>query len=103
MHRFADASRAQGRAARDGDHGGGPPAGSRSWCRSVSASRAHVTCRPGPDAARLGAQRDAVREYLAGDTVKLSIRRHEPMGVVTAITPYNFPFTTTCGRSCPRS
>jgi aldehyde dehydrogenase (NAD+) len=34
-------------------------------------------------------------EYLKPtDRVRLSIRRYEPVGVVSAITPYNFPFVT---------
>jgi len=40
-------------------------------------------------------------EYVAGDKVKLSIRRYEPMGVVSAITPSNFPFTTNMWKIVP--
>jgi len=39
-------------------------------------------------------------EYVAGNRVKLSIRRYEPVGVVSAITPSNFPSPPTCGRWC---
>ena len=40
-------------------------------------------------------------EYVAGDKVKLSIRRYEPVGVVAAITPSNFPFTTNMWKIVP--
>lgn len=40
-------------------------------------------------------------EYVAGDKVKLSIRRYEPVGVVSAITPSNFPFTTNMWKVVP--
>ena len=42
-----------------------------------------------------------MREYLAGDTVRLSTRRYEPMGVVSAITPSNFPLTTNLWKVVP--
>ena len=42
-----------------------------------------------------------LREYVAGNNVKLSIRRHEPIGVVSAITPSNFPFTTNVWKVVP--
>ncbi len=40
-------------------------------------------------------------EYIAGNRLKLSIRRHEPIGVVSAITPSNFPFTTNVWKIVP--
>ena len=40
-------------------------------------------------------------EYLAGNKVKLSIRRYEPVGVVAAITPSNFPLTTNLWKIIP--
>lgn len=40
-------------------------------------------------------------EYVAGQKVKLSIRRYEPVGVVAAITPSNFPFTTNVWKVVP--
>jgi len=40
-------------------------------------------------------------EYVAGNKVKLSIRRYEPVGVVAAITPSNFPFTTNMWKIVP--
>jgi aldehyde dehydrogenase (NAD+) len=40
-------------------------------------------------------------EYVAGDKVKLSIRAYEPVGVVAAITPSNFPFTTNLWKIVP--
>lgn len=40
-------------------------------------------------------------EHLAGSTVRLSIRRFEPAGVVAAITPYNFPFITNVWKVVP--
>ena len=40
-------------------------------------------------------------EYVAGNKVKLSIRRYEPVGVVAAITPSNFPFTTNVWKVFP--
>ncbi|HZP28086.1 MAG TPA: aldehyde dehydrogenase family protein [Acidimicrobiia bacterium] len=42
-----------------------------------------------------------LREYVAGNNVKLSIRCHEPVGVVGAITPSNFPFTTNVWKVVP--
>ena len=40
-------------------------------------------------------------EYVAGNKVKLSIRRYEPIGVVAAITPSNFPLTTNLWKVIP--
>jgi acyl-CoA reductase-like NAD-dependent aldehyde dehydrogenase len=40
-------------------------------------------------------------EHVAGGKVKMSIRRHEPLGVVAAITPSNFPFTTNVWKIVP--
>ncbi len=40
-------------------------------------------------------------EYVAGQKVKLSIRRYEPVGVVAAISPSNFPFTTNVWKVVP--
>lgn len=40
-------------------------------------------------------------EYVAGNSVKLSIRRYEPVGVVAAISPSNFPFTTNVWKVFP--
>ncbi len=40
-------------------------------------------------------------EHVAGSTVRLSIRRYEPTGVVAAITPYNFPFITNIWKVVP--
>jgi aldehyde dehydrogenase (NAD+) len=40
-------------------------------------------------------------EHLVGSTVRLSIRRFEPAGVVAAITPYNFPFITNVWKAVP--
>jgi acyl-CoA reductase-like NAD-dependent aldehyde dehydrogenase len=40
-------------------------------------------------------------EHLAGSSVRLSIRRYEPAGVVAAITPYNFPFITNVWKIVP--
>jgi acyl-CoA reductase-like NAD-dependent aldehyde dehydrogenase len=40
-------------------------------------------------------------EYVAGNKVKLSIRSYEPVGVVAAITPSNFPFTTNVWKVIP--
>jgi acyl-CoA reductase-like NAD-dependent aldehyde dehydrogenase len=40
-------------------------------------------------------------EHLAGSSVRLSIRRYEPAGVVAAITPYNFPFITNVWKAVP--
>jgi aldehyde dehydrogenase (NAD+) len=42
-----------------------------------------------------------LREYVAGGTVKVSIRQYEPVGVVAAITPSNFPFTTNVWKLVP--
>ena len=42
-----------------------------------------------------------LREYVSGNNVKLSIRAHEPIGVVSAITPSNFPFTTNVWKVVP--
>jgi acyl-CoA reductase-like NAD-dependent aldehyde dehydrogenase len=38
---------------------------------------------------------------LVGSTVRLSIRRYEPAGVVAAITPYNFPFVANVWKAVP--
>jgi acyl-CoA reductase-like NAD-dependent aldehyde dehydrogenase len=40
-------------------------------------------------------------QHLAGSAVRLSIRRWEAAGVVAAITPYNFPFTTNVWKVVP--
>ncbi|GMU77990.1 MAG: aldehyde dehydrogenase [Acidimicrobiia bacterium] len=40
-------------------------------------------------------------DYVAGNKVKLSVRRYEPVGVVAAITPSNFPFTTNVWKVIP--
>ncbi len=40
-------------------------------------------------------------EHFAGSSVRLSIRRYEPAGVVAAITPYNFPFITNVWKVVP--
>ncbi|HLY82741.1 MAG TPA: aldehyde dehydrogenase family protein [Acidimicrobiales bacterium] len=40
-------------------------------------------------------------EYLAGGKVRLSLRRYEPVGVVAAISPYNFPFVTNVWKVVP--
>ena len=40
-------------------------------------------------------------EYVAGGKVKLSIREHVPVGVVAAISPSNFPFTTNIWKVVP--
>jgi aldehyde dehydrogenase (NAD+) len=40
-------------------------------------------------------------DYLVGSTVRLSIRRFEPTGVVAAITPYNFPLITNVWKLVP--
>ena len=40
-------------------------------------------------------------DHLVGSNVRLSIRRFEPAGVVTAITPYNFPFVTNVWKVVP--
>jgi aldehyde dehydrogenase (NAD+) len=40
-------------------------------------------------------------DHLMGSTVRLSIRRFEPAGVVAAITPYNFPFITNVWKVVP--
>jgi aldehyde dehydrogenase (NAD+) len=40
-------------------------------------------------------------EHLVGGKVRMSIRRHEPLGVVAAITPSNFPFTTNIWKIVP--
>jgi acyl-CoA reductase-like NAD-dependent aldehyde dehydrogenase len=40
-------------------------------------------------------------DHLVGSTVRLSIRRYEPTGVVAAITPYNFPFITNVWKVVP--
>jgi acyl-CoA reductase-like NAD-dependent aldehyde dehydrogenase len=40
-------------------------------------------------------------EYVAGNKVKVSIRRYEPVGVVAAITPSNFPLTTNLWKVAP--
>ncbi|MFA5883112.1 MAG: aldehyde dehydrogenase family protein [Acidimicrobiia bacterium] len=42
-----------------------------------------------------------LHEYTAGNRVKLSIRAYEPVGVVAAITPSNFPFTTNVWKVVP--
>ena len=40
-------------------------------------------------------------EYLTGGRVRLSVRRYEPVGVVAAISPYNFPFVTNVWKIVP--
>ena len=40
-------------------------------------------------------------DHLVGASVRLSIRRFEPAGVVAAITPYNFPFITNVWKVVP--
>lgn len=40
-------------------------------------------------------------DHLVGPSVRLSIRRFEPAGVVAAITPYNFPFITNVWKVVP--
>ncbi|MHB8464722.1 MAG: aldehyde dehydrogenase family protein [Acidimicrobiales bacterium] len=40
-------------------------------------------------------------EHFVGSSVRLSIRRFEPAGVVAAITPYNFPFITNVWKVVP--
>ena len=40
-------------------------------------------------------------DYVVGAKVRLSIRRYEPVGVVAAITPYNFPFITNVWKIVP--
>jgi acyl-CoA reductase-like NAD-dependent aldehyde dehydrogenase len=40
-------------------------------------------------------------DHLAGASVRLSIRRFEPAGVVAAITPYNFPLITNVWKVVP--
>jgi len=40
-------------------------------------------------------------EHLVGSSVRLSILRYEPAGVVAAITPYNFPFITNVWKIVP--
>jgi aldehyde dehydrogenase (NAD+) len=40
-------------------------------------------------------------EHFVGSSVRLSIRRFEPAGVVAAITPYNFPFITNVWKVIP--
>jgi acyl-CoA reductase-like NAD-dependent aldehyde dehydrogenase len=40
-------------------------------------------------------------QYIAGPSVRLSIRRYEAAGVVAAITPYNFPFITNVWKVVP--
>jgi acyl-CoA reductase-like NAD-dependent aldehyde dehydrogenase len=42
-----------------------------------------------------------LRDYLVGSAVRLSIRRFEPVGVVAAITPYNFPLITNVWKVVP--
>ena len=42
-----------------------------------------------------------MREYIAGNKVKVSTRAYEPVGVVSAITPSNFPFTTNVWKIVP--
>jgi aldehyde dehydrogenase (NAD+) len=42
-----------------------------------------------------------LQDHLAGSSVRLSIRRFEPSGVVAAITPYNFPFITNVWKVVP--
>jgi acyl-CoA reductase-like NAD-dependent aldehyde dehydrogenase len=42
-----------------------------------------------------------LRDYLVGSNVRLSIRRFEPVGVVAAITPYNFPLITNVWKVVP--
>ena len=40
-------------------------------------------------------------EHFAGSSVRMSIRRFEPSGVVAAVTPYNFPFITNVWKVVP--
>ena len=40
-------------------------------------------------------------ELVAGQKVKLSVRVHDPLGVVAAISPSNFPFTTNAWKVVP--
>ncbi len=40
-------------------------------------------------------------DHLVGSSVRLSIRRYEPTGVVAAITPYNFPLITNLWKVVP--
>lgn len=40
-------------------------------------------------------------DHLVGSSVRLSVRRYEPTGVVAAITPYNFPFITNVWKVVP--
>jgi len=40
-------------------------------------------------------------EYVAGGKVKVSVRVHDPLGVVAAISPANFPFTTNAWKVVP--
>jgi acyl-CoA reductase-like NAD-dependent aldehyde dehydrogenase len=42
-----------------------------------------------------------LRDHLVGSSVRLSIRRFEPVGVVAAITPYNFPLITNVWKVVP--
>jgi aldehyde dehydrogenase (NAD+) len=42
-----------------------------------------------------------LEEHFAGSSVRLSIRKFEPSGVVAAITPYNFPFITNVWKMVP--
>jgi len=42
-----------------------------------------------------------LQEYTAGAKVKFSIRKHDPYGVVAAISPANFPFTTNVWKVVP--
>ena len=40
-------------------------------------------------------------QHLVGSSLRLSVRRYEPAGVVAAITPYNFPFMTNIWKVVP--
>ncbi|MEI7999790.1 MAG: aldehyde dehydrogenase family protein [Actinomycetes bacterium] len=42
-----------------------------------------------------------LEEYTAGGKVKVSVRVHDPVGVVAAISPANFPFTTNVWKVVP--
>jgi len=42
-----------------------------------------------------------LHDYVVGAKTRLSIRRYEPVGVVAAISPYNFPFITNVWKLVP--
>jgi len=42
-----------------------------------------------------------LNDHLVGSRLRLSIRRYEPVGVVAAISPYNFPFITNVWKLIP--